>query len=230
MPTIEEPFQTIANGDKERLIDMLADDPALIDARNAHGDSPLLYAAYRRHRDLVDLLMEHGAVPTMFEAAAIGDAARVEAIVAAKPAAVHDFAHDGWTALHLAAHFNHRHVAELLLSHNADINAPSSPKSLAPGNTPLHSAVAAGHRDLAAFLLERGANPNASQSNGLTPLHLAALDHTGDFVHLLADRHAMLEARDATGATPLALALKHHREAAAQALLARGAVSPLPAP
>lgn len=42
----------------------------------------------------------------------------------------------GWTPLHLATYFGHRHVVECLLAHNADVNAINE-----NGDTPLHKAA-----------------------------------------------------------------------------------------
>lgn len=222
-PHIEEPFQSIANGDRDHLIELLSENPALAQARNDHGESALLFAAYRGHRDFIDLLIEHGAEPTFFEAATIGDLARVERFLGGDPKLLRSHSHDGWTALHLAAHFDHRAVAELLLRLGADVNAASAATSLAPGNRPLHAAIASGHREMAAFLIEHGADPNAPQANGMTALHLAALGHRADFIHLLIDHGANVSAVDHSKLTPLQLAIKHHRGAAAEALRARGA-------
>jgi ankyrin repeat protein len=52
--------------------------------------------------------------------------------------------------LHDAAGEGHKDVAELLLAHNADINAKNN-----KGNTPLREAAIGGHMDVVAFLLQQ---------------------------------------------------------------------------
>ncbi|MCL4691099.1 MAG: ankyrin repeat domain-containing protein [Candidatus Hydrogenedentes bacterium] len=210
-PHIEEPFQTIANGDGPRLLELLRDNPDLAKARNEKGDSPILYAAYRGHHRLVELLVDAGAEMDVFEAAVAGNGERVRALVAESPDLVKAYSHDGWTLLHLAAHFNRRDIAEYLLKHGADAGATSRKDSLAPGNTPLHAACASGHYDMAVFLLGQGAKVNATQENGMTPLHIAAAGHNVGLVQLLLEQKANPKAKDNEGRTPLAIAEQYER-------------------
>ncbi|GMV95517.1 MAG: hypothetical protein AMXMBFR82_52950 [Candidatus Hydrogenedentota bacterium] len=210
-PHIEEPFQTIANGDGPRLAELLRDNPDLAKARNEKGDSPILYAAYRGHRGLVDLLVDAGAEMDAFEATVAGNGERVRELVEKSPDLVKAYSHDGWTLLHLAAHFNRRDIAEFLVAQNADVNAVSREDSLAPENTPLHAACASGHHDMAVFLIERGARVNATQENGMTPLHIAAAGHNVGLVQLLLDQKANPRAKDKEGRTPLAIAELYER-------------------
>ena len=217
-PHIEEPFQAITNGDAPHLAELLRDDPNLVNAHNENGSSPLLCAAYRGHREIVTLLLDSGAETDIFEATVLGNADRVKELLEESPDRANTVSPDGWTPLHLAAHFNRRNVAELLLANSADVNAVSRDDSLAPGNTPLHSACASGHCDLAAFLLDSGAEIDAAQENGMTPLHLAAGGHHAGLVQLLLDRKAAPKAKDAEGRTPLAIAQRLERNELADLL------------
>ncbi len=210
-PHIEEPFQTIANGDGPRLAELLRENPDLAKARNEKGYSPILYAAYRGHQGLVELLVDAGAEMDAFEATVAGNGERVRELVVESPDLVKAYSHDGWTLLHLAAHFNRRDIAEYLLKHGADAGATSREDSLAPGNTPLHAACASGHHDMAVFLIERGAKVNATQENGMTPLHIAAAGHNVGLVQLLLDRKANPKARDKEGRIPLTIAKQCER-------------------
>lgn len=121
---------------------------------------------------------------------------------------------DGWTALHLAAHFGHAGAVRLLLERGADVHARSAN---AMRNTPLHAALA-GARDAAtvAALLAHGADVNAVAASGVTPLHLAA--SRGDLA--LIDRLLALGATTTAmddGQTPAALAeARGHPDAAAR--------------
>lgn len=206
LPNIDEPFQCIANGDKPRLIELLRSQPDLTAKRSENGESPLLYAAYRGHRDLVDVLIEFGAEPDIFEAATLGDVTRVSRILKANVSQARALSGDGWTALHLAANFDQREVALLLLDRGANVNAPSSDSSLAPRNTPLHAACASSRYEMALMLLENGADPDAAQANGMTPLHVAAAGPNPAIVQLLLERDANPNVTDREGRTPLALA------------------------
>lgn len=77
---------------------------------------------------------------------------------------------NGWTPLHLAAHYGHSALVEVLISMGAQINARSEN---ALGNTPLMAAIAGGHLELATYLMKRGADPTMSDKNGLTAAQLA---------------------------------------------------------
>src|SRR5262249_56190652 len=89
-----------------------------------------------------------GAGMSILEACAAGEVERAERLVDA--AAVNDYSPDGWTPLHLAAFFGHVKIAELLLTHDADVTARSRN---ANGNTPLHAALAGNHKFVAGAAL-----------------------------------------------------------------------------
>ncbi|MFB0552482.1 MAG: ankyrin repeat domain-containing protein [Phycisphaerae bacterium] len=75
----------------------------------------------------------------------------------------------------------HKHVAEFLISHGADVNAKEN-----IGWTPLHSAVLHDHIDLAKLLLKKGADINAEYGRGRnTPLSVAKGVSSTEIVELL---------------------------------------------
>ena len=88
--------------------------------------------------------MAAGPVLTIFEAAAVGDAARVRALLDADVAALRGRSDDGWTALHLAAHFGHVEVVRLLLAAGADPETGNH-----EGQTPADVARQAGRAAIA---------------------------------------------------------------------------------
>jgi ankyrin repeat protein len=60
MGATQEMFDVIRQGDAARLQTLLAADPALVNARNERGHSPVLIAQYHHKRELVALLLEAG--------------------------------------------------------------------------------------------------------------------------------------------------------------------------
>ncbi|WNB93775.1 ankyrin repeat domain-containing protein [Bacillus sp. NEB1478] len=80
---------------------------------------------------------------------------------------------DGWSPLHLAAHFGHYEAVDLLLQNHADVHVKSENEMT---NTPLHAAAAnkKNRSEMLGLLLKHGANINEKQGGGWTILHQAA--------------------------------------------------------
>lgn len=181
-------FEAIAAGDLGRVTTIVEADAAALDARNEQGASPIVYAMYMRRADMLPPMLAHATRLDAFEAAAVGDAVRLTALIEADRALV-DESTDGFTALHLAAYFGHEDAARTLLERGAD----PDPIARNPMQVrPLHSAVSSGQTRIAGMLVAAGANVNARQQGGWTPLHGAA--HNGDL--------PMLELLLASGADP----------------------------
>jgi ankyrin repeat protein len=131
--------------------------------------SEIMQALYRGDDETARRLGE-AAELDVFEAASLGDVARLGELLAADPALATARSGDDFTALHYAAFFDVADGARVLLEHGADVNAFADNEL---GVHPLNSAAAAGRRDVAAILLEHGADPNARTRRGFTPLDAA---------------------------------------------------------
>jgi len=190
-------------GDTGAVKQLLADDPALVTARDESGETPLMSALYRGHAEVVALLINSGAPLDLFAAAATGRMEAIERNLAASPEAVGAYAYDGWTPLHLAAFFGQPAAAERLLDAGADASAVSR-NSLA--NSPLHAATAGKHSDVALLLISRGANVHATDAARHTPLHIAAENDLEAVVRALVAAGADAHAVDAEDKTPLSRA------------------------
>ena len=97
-----------------------------VNAKDDNGWTPLHFAVYYGHKEIVELLIAKGAD------------------VNAKDK-------NGWTPLHLAAENGRKQVAELLIAKGADVNAKDK-----NGWTPLHLAVDGGHTEIADLLRKHG--------------------------------------------------------------------------
>jgi hypothetical protein len=86
------------NGDLGKVKALLKDNPDLVFSKESAGGTPLHGAAYRGHKDVVELLL-------------------------ASKADVNAKSKNGWTPLHEAAANGYKDVAELLLANKADVNA-----------------------------------------------------------------------------------------------------------
>lgn len=121
----------------------------------------LFEAAKRGHKDVVEVLLDHGADPNP-SAKRYGEE----------------------TPLHLTAKYGHQDVSEVLIRRGASVSAGNY-----KGNTPLHRAATAGNKHVAQVLLRYYADPSAKGENGETPLHAATFQSDKDIVELLMRHH-----------------------------------------
>lgn len=206
-------LNAIRSRDTDAVRTLLDENPDLARARNDAGPSPLLMALYVQADDLVAVLRDYGAVPNLFEAAALGDADRIRLLLDADPEGLHALNPEGWTPLHLASFFGHPAAVDALLARGADVHAVSTNDMR---NTPLHAAIA-GRRNRSVIdrLLEENADPNAEGAGGITPLHLAASRGDTAVIDLLY-AHGARSTRTDDGQSPADLAVaRDHPDAAA---------------
>ena len=145
-----------------------------------------MQALYRGDDETARRLAETAALD-VFEAASLGDVARLAELLAGDPALASARSDDDFTALHYAAFFDGPAAARLLLEHGAEVNAFADNEL---GVHPLNSAAAAGRRDVAAILLEHGADPNAHTRRGFTPLDAARENGDDELAEVLRSHGA----------------------------------------
>jgi ankyrin repeat protein len=173
--------------------------------------SPILSAVYEGDTEGLGRLLASQPALDVFEAAAVGDGARIGSLVAEEGSDVLGaFAPDGYQALHLASFFGHADVVEILLGLGAD---PSARARNQMRVQPLHSAVATSRTDIVRLLLAAGADPKATQEGGWTPLHAAAQNGAGEIVEMLLLRGADPRVPNDAGRTPIDLAAEAGHEA-----------------
>ena len=209
-------IEAVKKGDREAVERMLANDPALVSARDENGVSAVLLSHYYGKDDVAKALLARRPVLDVFEAATVGDTEHVRALVTKDPSLTNAWSPDGFFPLGLAAFFKRPAVAKVLLEHGADPRMASKPA----GFTPLHSAVAddAGNdvEELVRMLLDAGADPNARSATEGTPLHTAAFTGNVPVLEMLLAAAGDASATDGKGFTPLDYARdKSHPEAAA---------------
>lgn len=162
-----------------------------------------------------------------FQAVQSSDAARLKELLEAHPHLANAKNNDGLAPLGYAAHFGQKEAVQILLDHQADVNAVSHSKiSYIPSNTALHAAIA-GERSLEVIrlLLAHRAKTDILDSNGHTCLHTAAFheDNVG-IISLLIENGADVNAQAEDGETPLSLAIKQGNHKVAELLREHGAL------
>jgi uncharacterized protein len=160
--------------------------------------SELLDALYKGDRETVDARLAEAPELTIFEAAAVGDAARVHQLLLLEGGFVDLWSPDGFTALHLASFFGHADIAGELLRRGADVNAVARNQLAVQ---PINSGAAGNHTEVVRVLLEHGADPNARDAAGFAPIHAAAHSGNGELFELLVAHGADQDAATADGRT-----------------------------
>lgn len=219
MDVAREFFTAISEGDGATVAALLAANPGLAHERGPQGASPVLLATYYGKPEIASLLAQSGVQLDVFEAAATGDAARLEALLDGDGSLANAVAPDGFQPLGLASFFGHTDAALALLACGAAVNAASRNGQRV---MPLHSAVAGGHYAMAAALVQGGADVNIAQADDFTPLHGAAQNGQPTMVRLLLDHGASPAARTGDGRTPRDMAIEAgHTEVAAMLKVVR---------
>lgn len=154
-------FESAAFGDLDRLSELLATEPDLVNATSGDGFTPLHLAAFFGQTDSVRLLLARGAEP--------------------------DVRGQGWmtgTALSAAAAGGHTAIVLLLLEVGVDPNVQQ-----AQGFTPLHAAAQNADLEAVRALLDAGADPAIVTEEGVTAAELA--EQAGDLVTVETLRDAL---------------------------------------
>ncbi|KAI4266488.1 MAG: hypothetical protein L6R38_008706 [Xanthoria sp. 2 TBL-2021] len=183
-------IEAIYSGDEQWVGLILGRNPS-VEAPCVDSISPLMHAVKCEHKGIVGALLTHGA--------------QVDATIS------------GWTALHKATDAGNLAIMQLLLAHNADIEA-QAPFECRPPTTA---------QDRFRAIAQEQPDPTASISfdekeNSWTPLLRAASKGDEAAVRLLLDRGANIHARSPTDGTPLLHACETMHFTTVDLLLMRG--------
>jgi len=197
-------FQAIESGETETVRALLREDPRLATARNKDGASALIWATYYRRRPICEILLANGVTANVFEAAALGLDDHVSELLRGDRSIVHAYSYDGWTPLHLAAHFGRTEVMRTLLANGADHRAVSRNSNR---NQPLQAAAAGNRLAAVELLLKAGADVDARSHGRFTALHIAAENGNPQMVTVLLAAGADVRAASEGGKTALDFAI-----------------------
>lgn len=203
-----EIFELIKTSNEDAVKTLVAEDPALVNQRDASGLRPMMIALYYGKRELAVELRSRMEMLDLWEAAAIGDLEDARGAAEHERSGLDEFSPDGFTALGLAAFFGNLPVLEWLLQQGADPNLAAQNQMAV---RPIHSAAANRAPDKALtivrLLVAYGAQVNVAQRGGWTPLHQAADHGNLQLVEFLLEAGADRTLKSSDGRTPREMAL-----------------------
>ncbi|XP_062700539.1 uncharacterized protein LOC115256613 isoform X1 [Aedes albopictus] len=170
------PLHVAIECDQRHIVQLLIENGADVNIRNANSHTPLHFASHKGHKDVVEIL--------------IMEKANIEALD-----------QDNWTPLHLACMDDRKEVVEILIREKANIEALTESKF-----TPLHLACLKGQKEVVKILIREKANIKALAIDKCTPLHFASHNGHKDVVEILIRENVNIEALDQVNWTPLHVA------------------------
>jgi ankyrin repeat protein len=179
-------FVTVAHFDFDKVKQLLAATPALLNTRSSWDELAIEASAHVGHFPMAQWLAEQGAPVSTCTAALLGIESMVKEALAADPLSIHERgAHDIPILAYAAYAKEQTAIAEALLKAGADVHAP------ALGMTVLHLAAQKGYVALAECVLAHGADVNAAapyKGKPTTPLGVAVLAKQVEVEKLLRAR------------------------------------------
>jgi len=192
----EELFKAAENGDTERVKELLAHlnsfwypipiKMGYVNATSSNGSTPLHYAAYNGHTDVVKLLLENGADPSIKD-----NTGKTAADIARERGRI-EIANMIENIMELFEALKKGDIpkAEKLL---VNLRVPNARDK--NGVSLLHWATFIGHAGIVRSLIEKGADVNIKDWNGKTPLHYAARIGDAIIAKLLLENAADINAK-----------------------------------
>ena len=179
-------MRAVANKHK-KVVELLLAKKANVNLAMDIGRTALHYAVMNDDLETTGLLLSHQADTNVgsggeYDPPPLHAAQRVAMVelLLSNHANINARNKSGETALHTAALFNSKEIANALLLHKADVNAVDK-----TGRTPLHWAAWRDCPDVALLLLKNGAELTVKDRKGDTPLQIATARNNKDVVALL---------------------------------------------
>lgn len=149
-----EIFDACRRGDLTTIKELYSANPAVVNAVDAKGFTPLVLAAYNEQPEIVDFLLANGADINTQDTA-------------------------GNTALMGVCFKGYKDIAKSLIDAGADVNLRNS-----NGAPALTFAATFGHLQIAEWLLQKGADLSLRDSRGKTPFDHAVIQENEAMIEL----------------------------------------------
>ena len=177
-----EQFVIAAHGDEEKVREMHAQEPYLVNAAwEKFNETGLQAASHMGNRSIARYLISQGAHSDICSAAMLGDAEQVASYLQADPSQANAKGAHGIPVMFHAALSGNTEVAELLLANGGGEGIDHA----------LHAAINFGHLDMVQWLLDHGVqNVNILNFEGKTPLEVATAGGHTEIADLLRQRGA----------------------------------------
>ena len=176
-PELVEEFVIAAHGDEDRVREMHAQQPYLVNAAwEKFNETALQAASHMGNRSIARYLISQGAHADICTHAMLGDAEQVARCLEADPGQATAKGAHGIPVMYHAALSGRPEIAEMLVAHGGGEGLDSA----------LHAAVQFGHLDMVRWLLENGAqNVNVPNFDSKTPLNVAQANGYTEIADLL---------------------------------------------
>lgn len=193
-------------GQADHLLQLIENNKKDINLRDkALGNTPLYYAIYKDHKDIVSILINENADVNMYLANDLYkqklEESNLRNSIINTDNKIYDNPYsNGFVPLYIAVEKNNLEIVELLLAAGADPNLPSQ------GFPPLFLAIEKNHPKIVQVLLEAGADSSLPSQSGTFPLHKALAEEipNPEIIQLLLSAGADPNKRSGLGVTPLA--------------------------
>ncbi|XP_046543577.1 uncharacterized protein LOC124253782 isoform X8 [Haliotis rubra] len=197
-------YYASSDGDLEAVERILSAGHVDINNRGEWSRTPVMAAAWRGHRDVVEILVSRGADVSLVDdsgynvlhyACVGGDRETVEFVLSLDGVDINSRGGGSWKPVMWAAREGHRYVVELLVSRGADVSLVDD-----VGNNILHYTCVGGDRETGEFVLSLdGVDINSRGERSRTPVMEAAREGHRDVVELLVSRGADVSLVDDDG-------------------------------
>ncbi|CAK4200047.1 unnamed protein product [Aphanomyces euteiches] len=188
----ETPLSKAAKQNQLKIVQLLQRSRADVNTTNANDETPLHLASKSGHLDIVEFLVE------------FADLEKADK--------------NGATAFYLASQEGHVDVVNVLLSHQAYVDAHTK-----DNETALQTASKNNQSNIVERLLASRADVNKADKNGYTALHWAAFYGNFEIVVQLVSKGATIDAMDQDGKTPLYWAARSNHVDILKFLVEKGA-------